>query len=148
MTDLNGDPVVGATVKDTETSNGTITDLNGAFVLEDFTGEQIEISYIGYVSQRMEVKTGETLKIVLREDTEMLDEVVVVGYGTQRKATLTGAVAKVDGKTLSKSAEPNLVNSLAGHVPGLIINTRSNEPGSEVIEMNIRGNPLGKVVVH
>lgn len=144
VTDLNGDPVVGATVKDTETSNGTITDLNGAFVLEDFTGEQIEISYIGYVSQRMEVKTGETLKIVLREDTEMLDEVVVVGYGTQRKATLTGAVAKVDGKTLSKSAEPNLVNSLAGHVPGLIINTRSNEPGSEVIEMNIRGKSTWK----
>lgn len=144
VVDLDGNPIIGATVKEVNTSNGAITDLDGNFILKSFTGQSIEVSYVGYKSQLLKVKANEVLTIVMREDAEILDEVVVVGYGTQRKATLTGSVANIDGKTLSKSAEPNLVNSLAGHIPGLIINTRSSEPGSEVIEMNIRGKSTWK----
>lgn len=85
VTDQDGDPIVGATVKEINTSNGAITDLNGTFVLEAFTGNPIEVSYIGYKSQQLKVKVGEPLTVVMREDTEILDEVVVVGYGTQKK---------------------------------------------------------------
>ncbi|WP_373724621.1 carboxypeptidase-like regulatory domain-containing protein, partial [Bacteroides heparinolyticus] len=94
VVDATGEPVIGASVVEKGTSNGIVTDLDGKFTLNVKPGATLKISFIGY--QPQEVKATPTMKIVLKEDTELLDEVVVVGYGTQKKGNLTGAVATVD----------------------------------------------------
>ena len=99
VVDANGEPVIGASIIEKGTTNGGITDINGKFTLTVKPGATLKISYIGYQTQ--EVKAARTMKIILKEDSELLQEVVVVGYGTQKKANLTGAVATVDvNKTL------------------------------------------------
>ena len=91
VVDANGEPVIGASIIEKGTTNGGITDINGKFTLTVKPGATLKISYIGYQTQ--EVKAARTMKIILKEDSELLQEVVVVGYGTQKKANLTGAVA-------------------------------------------------------
>lgn len=94
VVDVNGEPVIGASVVEKGTTNGGITDINGKFTLNVKPGSTLQISFVGYQTQ--EVKATKTVKVVLKEDSELLSEVVVVGYGTQKKANLTGAVATVD----------------------------------------------------
>lgn len=135
VTDQDGDPIVGATVKEINTSNGAITDLNGTFVLEAFTGNPIEVSYIGYKSQQLKVKVGEPLTVVMREDTEILDEVVVVGYGTQKKVNLTGAVSSVSASDIENRVQSDVLSAVQGTVPGVMVISR---PGNSP-EINFRG---------
>ena len=97
------------------------------------------VSYVGYKTLEVPVNGKKTLNINLKEDTEMLDEVVVVGYGTQKKATLTGSVSQVGGEELKKVAATNLTNTLAGKTAGVIANTRSGEPGEDNADILIRG---------
>ena len=100
VVDAAGEPVIGASVVEKGTTNGIVTDVDGKFTLSVKPGAILKISFVGY--QPQEVKATPTMKIVLKEDTELLDEVVVVGYGTQKKANLTGAVTTVDlNKTMS-----------------------------------------------
>ncbi|MBQ8223775.1 MAG: TonB-dependent receptor [Bacteroides sp.] len=120
-------PVVGANVMEKGTTNGAITDLNGQVNLEVSKGAVLQISFVGYVPQEVKV-TGSVLKVILKEDTALLDEVVVVGYGTQKRANLTGAVSTVDvGKTLEARPQGDISKALQGVVPGLTILNSSGE---------------------
>lgn len=135
----NGEPIIGANVKVTGTTIGCITDLDGNFTLDVPEDGQLTVSYIGF--QTLEVPIGEksSLSVVLKEDMEMLDEVVVVGYGTQKKVNLTGAVASVSmEKTLGDRPISNVAAALQGAVPGLKIESSSGAPG-DALSYNIRG---------
>lgn len=140
VTDANGEAIIGAsvTVKGT-TSNGTITDLDGKFNLDAPANATLVISYVGYKTIEIPVNGKKTLTITLKEDTEMLDEVVVVGYGTQKKATLTGSVSSVGGDDIKKMSPVNITNTLAGKTAGVIANTRTGEPGEDNADILIRG---------
>lgn len=131
----DGQPIIGATILEQGTTNGTITDFDGKFSLTVKQGAEISISYIGFKTQV--VKAQNVLDIVLEEDTEVLDEVVVTGYTTQRKADLTGAVSVVSMDDLSKQNENNPMKALQGRVPGMNITADGNPSGSTTIR--IRG---------
>jgi len=140
VSDPSGSVIIGANVIVKNTTNGTITDLDGKFKLEDVPSNGVlTVSYIGYKSTDVSVKGKSNLKITLDEDVTVLNEVVAVGYGTQKKATLTGSVATVGGDDIKKSPAPNVGSSLAGKLPGLIVNQRSGEPGRDDPSIIIRG---------
>ena len=138
--DANGEPIIGAnvTVKG-QSSIGTITDIDGRFTLDVPAGAVLQVSFIGFASQDIEVGNQKELAIALKEDTEMLDEVVVVGYGTQKKVNLTGAVESVKSGDLEKVSVINTVSSLAGKLPGLYLKQNSGKPGDNEPSLNIRG---------
>lgn len=140
VVDATGEPVIGANIMVKGTTNGTITDIDGNFSLSNAQGTLV-ISFIGYKAQEIAVKGNETnLKIVLKEDSELLDEVVVVGYGTQKKATMTGSVTVVNEKMLeNKGTMSSPVQALQGQVPGVIITRSSTAPGDESWGMSLRG---------
>jgi len=137
--DSNGEPLIGATVMLKGSTDGVATDFDGKFTLKAPVGATIVISYIGY--KTLEVKyDGQPITVTLAEDTEMLDEVVVVGYGTQKKATMTGAVTAIGEKALSnKGVLSSPVQALQGQVPGVIITRGSSAPGDESWSMSLRG---------
>lgn len=137
VVDVNGEPVIGASVVEKGTTNGGITDINGKFTLNVKPGSTLQISFVGYQTQ--EVKATKTVKVVLKEDSELLSEVVVVGYGTQKKANLTGAVATVDvNKTLDSRPIADIGRGLQGSVPGVNITIPTGEIGSDPL-IKIRG---------
>ncbi len=130
-----GEPVIGASILEEGTSNGTITDFDGNFQLNVATGAKLVISYVGYKSQTLSAASGMTVN--LAEDSEVLEEVVVTGYTTQRKADLTGAVSAISAKDLEKQQENNPMKALQGKVPGLNITADGNPSGSTGVQ--IRG---------
>lgn len=137
ITDATGMPVIGAAVKEKGTSNGVVSDIDGNFALEVGANATLEISYIGY--KTLEVKASQQpMNITMVEDAEMLDEVVVVGYGSQRKSDLTGGIASVNAEQLEMVTSNNLLDKLAGQVPGLSITTTNARPGEEQ-SLRIRG---------
>ncbi len=132
VVDTAGDPVIGASVMEKGTANGTITNLDGQFVLSAREGTTLIISYIGYRTQ--EIKASRLMKVTLQEDSKLLDEVVVVGYGSMKKANLTGAVASVDvEKTLSSRPIADVGRGLQGTVPGLSVQIPTGEIGSDPV---------------
>lgn len=135
------EPVIGATVLVKGTSVGTVTDADGRFRLTiPGNGEAIlVISAIGYKTQELPWNGNTDLDIAMQEAPNPLNEVIVVGYGTQKRATLTGAISSVKGAEFVKSPQPNLSNSFAGRMPGVIANNRSGEPGSDESSILIRG---------
>lgn len=136
VTDASG-PVIGATVMQKGTTNGTITDMDGKFSLDGVKkGDVIQITYIGYIMQEI-TYTGKPIKVTLVEDSKKLDEVVVVGYATVKKANLTGAVSAVDSKVLEDRPIINLGQGLQGTIPNLNITT-SGQPGKGST-YNVRG---------
>lgn len=141
VTDANGEPIIGANIKVKGGTGGSVTDLDGNFSLTAKPGTTLVVSYIGFRPQEVVVKGNETnLKIVLHEDSEQLNEVVVVGYGSQKKATLTGSVTVVDSKMLeNKGTMSSPVQALQGQVPGVIITRSSSAPGDESWGMSLRG---------
>lgn len=140
VTDTTGETVIGASVVVKGTTNGTITGLDGDFSLSGVTkGSILVVSFVGY--QNTEVKwNGQPLTIVLKEDIKVLDEVVVVGYGTQKKANLSGAVAAVDGKVLQDRPITNIGQGLQGVVPNLNITMNNGGAPGATSSFNIRGN--------
>lgn len=138
--DASGETIIGASVVVKGTTNGTITDLNGEFSLSNITpGTTIQISYIGYKDIEM-VWNGSSLNVILQEDTKVLDEVVVVGFGTQKKINLTGAVSTVDTKVLESRPVSQVGQALQGTVPGL--NLSASDLGGQLgqsMSVNIRG---------
>lgn len=127
--DTKNDVIIGASVLEKGTTNGTITNIDGAFSLNVRQGATLVISYIGYKTQ--EVKATSIMKVILQDDTEILDEVVVVGYGTQKKVNLTGAVSSVDlGKTVESRPIADIGRALQGAIPGLTVTSKSGEIGS------------------
>lgn len=144
VTDVNNEPLIGVNVIEKGTTNGTVTNYDGEFEFEATANSTIVFTYIGFQDQEIVWDGRVPLNITLTEDTELLDEVVVVGYGTQRKATITGAISSVGGDELVNIPTTNLTNSLAGKIPGLVVLTRSGEPGSDGSTLRIRGaNTLG-----
>ena len=122
------------------TTNGTITDIDGNFSVSGVEkGSVLEISYIGYVSQSITINDEKPLLIILKEDSETLEEVVVVGYGVQKKANLTGAVTSMKSDELLKSRAANATTALVGQMPGLISKQASGEPGADDASIFIRG---------
>ena len=129
--DVNGEPIIGANVVvKGNPSNGTITDLNGNFDLSVTSNTTLQVSYIGYNTQELFVGKKTDFNIVLKEDTELLDEVVVVGYGTMKKKDLTGAVASVKMDNAPVGTVSTISHALAGKAAGLQVNTISAQPGS------------------
>lgn len=139
ITDQKGEAIIGANVVEKGTTNGTISDLDGNFTLDIQSEGILQISYIGYLDQEIRTAGKTTMDVVLKEDTKILDEVVVVGYGVQRKETLTGSVVAVKGDDVMKSPSLNVANSLTGKLPGVIINSRSGKPGGDDPSILIRG---------
>lgn len=140
VTDQNGDPIIGANVIVKGTSNGVITDMDGNFVLQNASGKLV-ISYIGYQSQEVSIAGKDNLFIRLSEDSEILDEVVVTGYGVQKKASLTSAISQIKGEEAFKNKGiANATVALQGEIPGLTITRTSTRPGSENATMKIRGD--------
>lgn len=129
--DETGQSVIGATVLEEGTENGTITNLDGEFFLTVAKGKSLVISYIGFETQRIRVVNEKQLKIILHEDSELLDEVVVVGYGVkQKRSTMTTAISKMDQKVLQNAALSNAAQTLQGTVSGLRVTNTSGAPGS------------------
>lgn len=140
VVDSTGEPVIGANVQVKGTTNGVITDLDGNFTITGAGKGTLVVSYIGYKTQEVAIQGKETnLRIVLKEDSELLEEVVVVGYGTQKKATLTGAVASVGGDVLESRPVSNTAIGLQGQIPGLTITRTSARPGNEDLNIQLRG---------
>lgn len=139
VTDDMGEPIIGANVIEKGTTNGIITDMDGKFTLEIAPGAIVQVSYIGYNTQEIKVGNQSTLAIKLVEDTQALSEVVVVGYGIQRKVTTTGAVSKLEGEDLNKMTVVNATKALQGLSPGITIVDRGGAPGSDDPEIYLRG---------
>jgi len=139
VTDVSNEPLAGVTIAAIGTQIGTITDANGKFTLDIPSNKnKIRISYLGFVSQDITITNNKSLVIVLQENSELLQEVVVVGYGTQKKINLTGAVAVVSGDDLTSRSAANLSQLLQGAVPNMNISFSSGRPG-EGGSINIRG---------
>ena len=140
VSDMRGEPVIGANVMVKGTRLGTVTDMDGHFALEVPEGATLQVSYIGYVDQSVEVSQQSVLEITLEEDTQALDEVVVVGYGAQKKVNLTGAVSTVKMEALEDRPITNATNALAGVAAGLMVsNSGGSTPGYESQKIRIRG---------
>lgn len=138
VVDAAGETVIGANVLEKGTTNGVITDIDGNFVLNVSSGATLEISYIGYVTQTIKVTNQTSLHIVLKEDSETLDEVVVVGYGTMKKSDLSGASVSVGEDALKGSVITNLDQSLQGRAAGVSAVSTSGAPGSSS-SIRVRG---------
>ena len=138
--DSTGEPVIGASVVEQGTTNGTVTDINGNFTLNLSTpNAKIEISFIGYKTQVLTAQFGKQMAVKLVDDTELLDEVVVVGYGSQKKVNMTGAVATIDSKSLASRPISNISQGLQGLAPGVTVTNAGGQPGQDTGKILIRG---------
>lgn len=139
VTDISGIPLPGVNILEKGTANGVITDLNGAYTISAVSEDAVlSYSYIGYLKEEIKVDGQTTIDVILVEDILALDEVVVVGYGTQKKSDLTGSIAVVSGDEIKKTAAPTIDRALQGKAPGLWVTSTSGMPGSG-LSIKIRG---------
>ncbi|WP_297901409.1 TonB-dependent receptor [uncultured Parabacteroides sp.] len=136
--DQAGIPVIGANIIEKGTTNGTVTDFDGNFSIQVKKNAILSVSFIGYVSQDIAVKGNNQLNIILKEDSQALDEVVVVGYGTQKKVNLTGAVEQVTSEVFDNRSVPNVTQALQGSIPNLNISITDGKP-NRTASFNVRG---------
>lgn len=139
VVDAKGEPVIGATIMEKGTTNGTITDFDGNFTLNVSDNSMLEVSYVGYQTQSVKAISGKNLAVTLKEDTELLDEVVVVGYGTQKKINLSGSVSAIEGEQIAAKPASDALSALQGELPGVTILRSGGQPGSETSGLRIRG---------
>lgn len=131
VTDKQNEPLIGVAVQIKDKSNGTMTDIDGNYVLPGVPeGSTLVFTYLGFKSKEVKA-TSASLNVVMESDNELLDEVVVIGYGQQRKVTLTGSVSNVGGKELLKSPAASLGNTLSGKLPGLQSVQYTGVPGAD-----------------
>lgn len=138
VVDVNGDAVIGANIVEKGTTNGTVTDIDGKFTLSVGNNAVIQITYIGYLEQEIATADRSTFNVTLIEDTQALEELVVVGYGTMRKSDLTGSVSNVNSRSIAERPAINIEQSLAGKIAGVNIQTNSGRPGGRT-SISIRG---------
>lgn len=146
ITDENGETIIGANIVEAGTTNGTVSDMNGQFTLNLKGNSVVRVTFTGFMPQDINTSGKNDLTIVLKENSKVLDEVVVVGYGTQKKVNLTGSVAVVDGKELSNRPVANITQSLQGVVPGLTasVTSKGGTPGTSYnIQLRGQGNLSG-----
>lgn len=139
VTDERGEPIIGANIMEKGTTNGVITDIDGNFSLSVSENAILQVSYIGYITQDVAVKNRATVAITLNENAQVLDEVIVVGFETQKKTNLTGAVSAIGAKELTKRPVSNIQNLLQGKLPGVQVIQGSGKPGLENSTIRIRG---------
>lgn len=137
--DESGNPLPGVSIQVKGTSVGTATNGKGEFSIKADAGKTLIVSFIGYVNQEIAIKSAKSLNIVMKEDSKKLDEVVVVGYGTQKKANLTGAVATVNKDVFENRAISSPAVALQGAMPGVTVTRSSGAPGDEGLDIEIRG---------
>lgn len=144
VTDTQGEAIPGASVTVNGTQRGTLTNVDGSFSIDASPNDRLTISFIGFLKQEIAVGNNTRLDITMKEDNTELEDVVVVGYGTQKKATLTGSVSSVASKEITVTKNENVVNMLAGKLPGLRVTQTSSRPGAFDSKFDIRGlgNPL------
>lgn len=135
----SNEPLIGVTVKEAGTSHGVVTDLDGCFTISVSPDAKLLVSYVGYKNLQVPVKGKNKLMVLLEENSEILNDVVVVGYGVQKKATLSGAVTSVKGEDLVKAPVTNVSNGLAGRLPGVFAISNTAEPGYDGSTIRIRG---------
>ena len=138
IVDESGIPVIGANIVEKGTTNGTVTDIDGNFSIQVGANSVLSVSYIGYVSQEIRVEGNKTLNVVLKEDSQSLDEVVVVGYGTQKKVNLTGAVEQVTSEVFDNRSVANATQALQGSIPNLNLQITDGKP-TRTASFNVRG---------
>ncbi len=139
VVDENGEPLIGVSIQVQGTSTGTITDFDGKFSINASANATLVVSYMGYQTQNVKVGNRQNLSISLAPDTELLDEVVVVGYGTVKKRDLTGSVASVKSEDILRAPTSNVIEAIQGQVAGLDITKTTGEAGAGV-KMTLRGN--------
>lgn len=144
VSDQNGEPLIGVTIVEKGTSNGTITDIDGNFSLKLHVSKStIVVSYVGYNSEEISVETGKSIKITLKEDTKKLDELVVVGYGTKRKGGLSAAVSTIKSEDITRSTSTTTAGALVGKMAGITARQKSGTPGAaSTLQIRNMGTPL------
>lgn len=130
VTDVSGEPIIGANIRIKGTTTGTITDIDGNFSIEAEPQSVIEVSYIGYLTQETVINNQKSIRFLLKEDTKTLDKVVVIGYGVQKKADLTGSVANINTEKLNTQSNANIGQALQGKIAGVDIVSQGGAPGS------------------
>jgi len=138
VVDAQGEAIIGASVIEVGTTNGTVTDFDGNFTLKTKGSKpQLRISYVGFTTQTLPAAAN--MKVVLQEDAATLNEVVVVGYGAQKKESVIGAISQVSSKDLLSTPAANVTQAIAGKIPGVITTQTSGAPGADDATINIRG---------
>ena len=140
VTDSKGQPLPGVTILIAGTTNGAMTDLDGLYSIPVKKGETLEFSCLGLATVTQIYQGGATLNVTMQEDTIFLDDVVVVGYGTQKKSSMTSAVSAIKGDELLKAPATNVTQVLAGKLPGISSVQESGEPGLDQASLRIRGS--------
>ena len=139
VTDQTGEPVIGASVLEAGTTNGSVTDFDGNYKIQVKPNATLRFSFIGYETQSVRVGGKRTINVTLFEDRQVVEEVVVVGYGHQKKESVVGAISQVNTKELLKSPSGNVSQALAGKVAGLVTTQTSGAPGADDMKLYIRG---------
>lgn len=140
VSDNIGNPLIGVTISVKGTSLGVVTDVNGAYTMHNITvGQTLVFSYIGYRTEEVLIRNQEVINIIMSENSVLMEEVVVVGYGTQKKVSVTGSVSNVPVKSLQMNSTPSLNNAISGKIPGIITRQTSGEPGYDAANIYIRG---------
>ena len=138
--DGNGEPIIGASVQvKVMESTGTISNLDGTFSISGVTSGMLIVSYVGYETREVKFTSGQELTVALKEDQQALSEVVVVGYGTQKKANLTGSVASVNFNDVANIPVANTSTMLQGRLPGVVLQTNGAQAGHDDPEIRVRG---------
>ncbi|PXV66334.1 TonB-linked SusC/RagA family outer membrane protein [Dysgonomonas alginatilytica] len=136
--DAQGDPIIGVSVVEKGTTNGIVTDLEGQYTLNVSSKARLDFSYLGYITQTIDVSGRTKVDVVLQEDVRVLDQVVVIGYGTQRKEAVTGSVASIKGDAIKEMAATDVSSALYGRLAGVDMSQTSSKPGSPM-QIRIRG---------
>ncbi len=138
VTDDNGEPLIGATILQKNTSNATISDANGRFTV-NVSGDSpvIEVSYVGYLTKTIKIGNRTSLTIKLQEDSKLIDEVVVVGYGKSSVKRLTSSISSVKGDDLVNMPNTNIISSLEGRATGVFIQSAGGEPGHYLVFLSV-----------
>lgn len=140
VADNNGEPIIGASVVVSGTKNGTVTDIDGNFTLiSNSETPTLNISYVGFDTQNIKVRPGQTVKVSLKENAQSLEELVVVGYGSQKKVNVIGSIATVDSKSLEARSASDVSNMLTGQMSGVTITQTSGNPGQDGGTIRVRG---------
>ncbi|MBD8487778.1 TonB-dependent receptor [Echinicola sp. CAU 1574] len=147
ITDKDGNPLPGVAIVEKGTTNGTVTDLDGQYSINVQEGGELVFSFVGFKTRTVQVGSNSQINIILEEDLGDLDEVVVVGYGTQKKSTLTGSVTDLKADKLAKNPTTNVKGLLVGQVPGLVTNQNPGLPGADNVSISIRGFGAPLVIV-
>lgn len=138
VVDENGEPVIGVNVSIKNTTTGTITDIDGTFSLDADPQITLIVSYVGYVTREVKVNNRNLLRIILKEDTQLLDDVVVIGYGTVKKRDLTGSVATISGDNLKANPVVDISQAIQGRLAGVVVTAQDGRPGAS-IDIRVRG---------